>query len=739
MRKKSFVIIGFFLLIALGIAAACQGSPGATGPAGSPGAAGAPGADGAAGRAGTAGSPGTRGLAGPQGPVAPGTDTGMDVTVAVSKPANGTHLVAGEKAEVTITLKDKYGNPLSKDDFATMNLYMYGPQETTQTKTAIKLLNAAIDRAVRPHHYIDILKDSKVQASGNTLKYALQAVSAEEPGTYTASLWVIKKGAPPVNQAFVLVDFQLGTATVEKQIVEKEKCAACHLGADSGQFYFHHVDPGRSAYGSPSIDSVPVRTCKSCHNNDGYASYVIPGTTDTREVDPIVVRVHGVHNGADLKSFKSIGDHEAGIEGIFADYLGVEFPADIKNCTACHTDDRWKTQPSRLACGACHDNIWFGDAASKPDKAKAHAGGSQANDSACSACHTPEPGGLAAVETVHEVTGPVRTHTIDLSLSGPANAEFYAAGDRPVLTISFKDSLGRTVDPNTITTKNWSRVRMQVSGPRANALPVLTSAAADHSRSGSTSYIYNDLRIGNSHGEDPRLSRSATAITYKLDNVAGLKPGTYTIFVQARPEGVSSSSVGLINFQVSTKTVEKPVATNCTNCHGDTNMHGSYPFALATDLCKNCHDNQKQLSGKTGWNDSNYGYGAAPLARRVHGVHFGAYLDKPEEVHGEADAILFGQIIFPQDVRNCTKCHDDTTTGTWKTEPSRLACLSCHDSDDAKTHAKLMTLLPPGADPYGPEAVETCGTCHGAGKDFSPDKVHNISNPYKPPYPRAAE
>ncbi len=32
------------------------------------------------------------------------------------------------------------------------------------------------------------------------------------------------------------------------QIVEKEKCAACHLGASNGQFYLHHVDPGRSLY-----------------------------------------------------------------------------------------------------------------------------------------------------------------------------------------------------------------------------------------------------------------------------------------------------------------------------------------------------------------------------------------------------------------------------------------------------------------------------------------------------------
>ncbi len=32
-----------------------------------------------------------------------------------------------------------------------------------------------------------------------------------------------------------------------------------------------------------------------------------------------------------------------------------------------------------------------------------------------------------------------------------------------------------------------------------------------------------------------------------------------------------------------------------------------------------------------------------------------------------------------------------------------------------------------------------CEACHGEGKELSPDKVHSISNPYKPPYPREPE
>ena len=43
------------------------------------------------------------------------------------------------------------------------------------------------------------------------------------------------------------------------------------------------------------------------------------------------------------------------------------------------------------------------------------------------------------------------------------------------------------------------------------------------------------------------------------------------------------------------------------------------------------------------------------------------------------------------------------------------------------------------ADPWSGDEMETCTVCHGPGKDFSPDKVHNISKPYKPPYVREPE
>jgi OmcA/MtrC family decaheme c-type cytochrome len=221
-----------------------------------------------------------------------------------------------------------------------------------------------------------------------------------------------------------------------------------------------------------------------------------------------------------------------------------------------------------------------------------------------------------------------------------------------------------------------------------------------------------------------------------------LKPGTYTVFVEV----THSKPLGgwqFVNFQVGTETAEKKVATNCTDCHGDNRQHPEF-FAVKydTDICKNCHDNER-LSQIVGWNVPGgwNGYGAQPLVRKVHGVHFGRYLNNPEDIVFPAlrKTFNFSEVIFPQDVRNCTKCHDPKGSPAWKENPSRLACMACHDSASANGHAKLMTVYPNPADPWSSDRVETCKVCHGAGKEFSPDKVHNISNPYKPPYPREPE
>jgi OmcA/MtrC family decaheme c-type cytochrome len=249
---------------------------------------------------------------------------------------------------------------------------------------------------------------------------------------------------------------------------------------------------------------------------------------------------------------------------------------------------------------------------------------------------------------------------------------------------------------------------------------------------------------------DPMVTRAAGKITYQLSDVAGLPTGTYNIYVYHVPKSgkvtglAAPTGIGFLQFQVGSATVEKKVATNCSDCHSDTIMHLTsgpiHPEPFDTDYCNACHDYGHASTGDmfknqggtslNGWS----GFGAMPIVRRVHGVHRGAYLDHPEEIYANATQDTFGHIIFPQDIRNCTKCHAESDS--WKQNPSRMACLACHDSDEAKAHATIQTWIPDPSDPYGPKAQETCEVCHGATSEFSADKVHRIANPYVPPYPR---
>ena len=726
------------------------GSAGAKGDTGSAGAAGAAGAVGAMGSAGPAGPAGPEGSIGAPGPLQPGVERELIVTLAVSKPGNGTHLVVGESSVITVTLADQFGQAFTREELSQARLAIAGPQETTKTVTAVKLLNASSDRSESPHHYIDLIKNPDVKVSGNVITYDLKPVSDEAPGTYVASFWAVLK-ADSFQQKMPVAEFQIGTATVEKKVVESTKCATCHLGAASGQFYFHHVDPGSvGESGYPSIDQGVISTCKTCHNNDGYAGYhgdiADPSaSTDDRTADPIVRRVHGVHNGSGLQNAFNI-DPET---GDFSDYLEVVFPADVKNCETCHVDDSWKTKPSQLACGACHDGVWFGEETAMPaNYVEAHAGGPQVDDQSCAVCHAADTGGMTppgSISVVHKVELDFK-NTVELALSAPANGEFYVAGEAPILTIVLKNAAtGDVIDPATIVepvdssdvqANEWRRANLFVSGPRDHTVPVLTTAAAK--RDPDVFYAENDLRVLNDAEHfDPKITRTGTNIIYQLDDVNGLEPGTYTAFVEVTPSSILGGWQ-LVNFQVGTETPEPKIATNCTQCHGDNRQHPEY-FALSydTDICKSCHDYERQGESvgwdfPGGWN----GYGSQPIVRKVHGVHFGEYLASPEDIVFPAlrPQFDFSGTIFPQDVRNCTKCHAESDS--WTEKPTRLACLACHDSDAAITHAGLQTSDPTPLDAWNGDEAESCLVCHGARRDFAPDVVHAIADPYAPPYPR---
>jgi OmcA/MtrC family decaheme c-type cytochrome len=113
---------------------------------------------------------------------------------------------------------------------------------------------------------------------------------------------------------------------------------------------------------------------------------------------------------------------------------------------------------------------------------------------------------------------------------------------------------------------------------------------------------------------------------------------------------------------------------SCNECHSHLSAHGG--TRQDTRLCVTCHQ-----PGKVEANSGN------PIAfeNMIHKIHRGANLPSVEAgTPYKISNADFSDVEWPQDTRNCTKCHNPTDAGTpdahlFFDKPTMLACGSCHD------------------------------------------------------------
>jgi OmcA/MtrC family decaheme c-type cytochrome len=227
----------------------------------------------------------------------------------------------------------------------------------------------------------------------------------------------------------------------------------------------------------------------------------------------------------------------------------------------------------------------------------------------------------------------------------------------------------------------------------------------------------------NPANNDPKAVRTTDRIAYTLDPVDDLVPGTYVASVEIADRGRKSDtdyqtpSVAKVTFQVKQEKEQPLIADGCNGCHQDKDgrgliidppRHNKILSNTAVDQCGACHDYLPQTTTGTVF------AGAKPISRRVHAVHDGAHLMTPNLTVDHADTVpgRNWDIEYPQDVRNCESCHGADTSGTWKTNPNRLACSGCHDTDAANAHMSLMTWDPTPADAFSGDEQESCSACH---------------------------
>ena len=210
---------------------------------------------------------------------------------------------------------------------------------------------------------------------------------------------------------------------------------------------------------------------------------------------------------------------------------------------------------------------------------------------------------------------------------------------------------------------------------------------------------------------------------------------------------------------------------SCASCHsGKVLAHGSRKDPR---YCVTCHTDQIKYSfnieapasgmtltgGVTGSTQQKRAEQAVINGRAVgnfpnfmHKLHMGTELVKQGyNYNANGGAMMFNEVAFPQDRRNCTTCHDGAATATnkttngdnWKNVPSLLACGACHDGINFATGTG-STLADKAKDVAAKVAIGTTQTGHiGGGKTDNalcvlchdaPANVVNHTTPYATPH-----
>jgi OmcA/MtrC family decaheme c-type cytochrome len=650
---------------------------------------------------------------------------------------------------VTYTLTDPQGLPLDASGVTTPGAvaltyfasYIPKGQEQYFAYTTAPATGAALGTVTRPT--FETSGGTVASLGAGQYQYTLKAQApAGFDGTVTTTIGVV--GARD------LTSFDLGTSyagatfnfvpngdpvTVTRDVIRTESCNGCH-----DQLVFH----GGHAVG--------INQCVLCHQPQN----VDPVTGNSLDLK---VMAHKIHMGSQLpsvvgtKTVPGVPYQIAGFGGRLSDFSDVVDPADPRRCAVCHSQTTgaaqakaFMTEPSRAACGACHDDVNFVTGVNHP-------GGFQTDDSQCANCHVPQGEtpfdasimGAHVVPTDTKAAYPQNPDTllagINLTIASVANT---TAGTAPTVNFAVKDDAG-----NNIPLSKLGFLQFTMSGPTTDF--GTTNFGSDTT---STPGYVTESAI-----KAPCDASGNCAYTFTHPIPAG-STGTFAIGGETRMSvtvlaGTTSQQTlnvsapnPVVNFSVDGSKVQ-PRRTvvaigNCNGCHVSLSLHGGLRNQVA--MCVLCHNpsnsdftqrpNAVVASDKT---QPNQGINFSLLVHRIHdGVNVTANGGKPYIVVGFGGSHNdFSDVLYPAFspsgsatfLENCSMCHVNgseqnlpeglnavTDPQGWinPSQPVASACSGCHVSKPAASHFLANT------DALG----ESCSICHAAGAQFAVDAVH---------------
>ncbi len=503
-----------------------------------------------------------------------------------------------------------------------------------------------------------------------------------------------------------------GGTTKTREVVSTSSCNNCH-------------DP-LSAHGGSRRDT---KLCVVCHT---------PQNIDPESGNSVDFKVfiHKLHDASSLNAVKAGKTYNIGT----SDFSDVTWPQDVRNCTTCHSNapdaDNYKNNPSRAACGSCHDQIDWTTGKSTIAGLPDHPGGPQTNDAGCKSCHQPDSGKEFDASVVGAHTIPAKSRQLK-GVNFTLKAAVVKPGQQATVDFNVKDNAGNPIDPNTMnslainlawpTSDYAANVNETVNSiPAANAAPFV--------RGGTLTPLANgDYRYTFSAKVDQSWNKGTVGVGiggYKNTTIRG-NYGKDTV--------VREGNVNPVLYVSVDGTAPLPRRTvvsrdKCNSCHLDL---GS-PAGLAIhggsrrnpQFCVQCHnvnlnDEARHPKDQMPPESLHWDY-------LIHSIHMGSNRAAATNFNG---AINTKDIGFPGNPADCLKCHNpgtyslplpsgvspQTVTQGGKvistTQPITAACKGCHAGQQGfDAHAASMTTADKG---------ETCANCHGTGKPMDVAKVHS--------------
>jgi OmcA/MtrC family decaheme c-type cytochrome len=482
-------------------------------------------------------------------------------------------------------------------------------------------------------------------------------------------------------------------------------------------------------------DATSFATCNQCH--DPLAAHGETGRqdpkvcvmchNDTQSLDPdtgnvvnFKVMIHKIHMGSSLPSVQAGHPYQIiGYQQSVNDFSNVVFPQDIRNCTTCHKSpdpagkivadaDIYLTKPNRAACGSCHDDInWV--------TGENHPAGPQLDDSACASCHLPQGESEfdASITGAHTIpTKSTQLAGLNMQVLSVANT---APGDNPTVMFKITNNDGSFVDPSKL-----ASFSLLLGGPTTDYSGSLSESGktATCAGDGTCTYTFASAIPSDAGGTWTLSADYYRNVTIDNHTDAGLsvrEAGQNPIFYFPVTDAQAMPRREVVDI------------AKCNVCHDVLALHGGQRYQVKE--CVICHnasadDGSQRPASQMPAQTIHFNF-------MIHRIHTGENLTNDFTIYGYRGSVNnFNDVRFPGDRRDCQKCHN---TGTYTVplpegvlptptlrdyyspmQPTAAACLSCHDTQPAASHAFTMTTA------FG----EACEVCHASDADFGVDKVH---------------